>query len=116
MSRYYFPLHTSMDARANKQNLNQKLWQRLEAVEMDYFTQRFGHIWSITGPLSDDPPSHVKSGAKVPDALYKIFAIPGKNPRLLAFIIPQGIHDSEPLDQSLTPTDEIRQHIPSAGR
>lgn len=92
-----------------KRNLNQKLWQRLEEVEIDYFARWFDQIWIITGPIFDNSPSYLESGVEIPDAFYKIFAIPGNRPRLIAFITPQMVHGQEPLNHFLTTVDEIEQ-------
>lgn len=90
-----------------KRRLNQKVWQRLEEVEIDYFTRWFGEIWVITGPIFDDQASYLASGVEIPDAFYKIFAVPGNRPRMLGFIIPQEVEGREPLDRFLASIDEI---------
>lgn len=92
-----------------KQRLNQKLWQRLEEVEINYFTRWFGQVWIITGPIFDDQATYLPSGIEIPDAFYKVFAIPGDRPRLLAFIMPQEVDGHEPLDRFLTSVDEIEE-------
>lgn len=91
--------------------LNQKLWQRLEEVEIDVFAPREGELWVITGPIFDNHIERLPGSARVeiPDAFYKIFAAPGADgtPRLLAFIMPQSVRGDEPLDQYLASVDEV---------
>lgn len=96
-----------------RHRLNQKLWQRLEEVEIDIFTAREGELWVITGPIFDQHIARLSSTARVeiPDAFYKIYAVPPHDakdaPRLLAFIMPQEVHGDEPLDQYVVSVDEI---------
>ncbi len=87
--------------------LNQKVWQRLEEVEIDYFARWFGELWVVAGPLFDTDVTRLPSGVEIPDAFYKIIAVSGNPPRILAFIIPQAVQGLEPLDQFLARVDEI---------
>ena len=94
-------------------NLNRKLWQRLEEVEIDVFAPRFKNLWVITGPVFDAHVERLHSSAlvEIPDACYKIFAAPGAGPDggplLLAFIVPQEVKGNEPLDQFVTSVDAV---------
>lgn len=109
-------------------NLNRKLWQRLEAAEMDVLVPRFGKLWVIAGPVFPASPQTLSScegwvGAllamklpacvSVPDAFYKILVVPGQGPqeqaRMLAFIFPQDVQGDEPLDRYLTTVDEVQR-------
>jgi len=92
--------------------LNQKLWQRLEEVEIDVFAPREGELWVITGPIFDRHIERLTSSARVdiPDAFYKIYLVPAHNgttPRALAFIMPQGVRGDEPLDSYVVSVDEV---------
>jgi endonuclease G len=92
--------------------LNQKLWQRLEEVEIKQFTQIFSKIWVITGPIFSGSVERLKSDWKVeiPDAFYKIYATeatPDKAPKVLAFLMPQTVNGREPLTQFVTSIDAI---------
>ena len=50
------------------------------------------------------------SGVEIPDSFYKIIIDEKDNrPRILAFIIPQGVLSSESLDKFLTNVDEIEK-------
>ncbi len=92
-----------------KPNLNQKVWQRLEEIESDYFARWFDGVWVLTGPIFDDHIRHLRSGVEVPDAFYRIFVDedPTGPPRILAFIVPQTVRGDEPLDQFMATVDEI---------
>ncbi|MGI9212384.1 MAG: DNA/RNA non-specific endonuclease [Methylococcaceae bacterium] len=97
-----------------KPELNQKLWERLEEVELDRLARNFESVWVTTGPLFDSQVERLKSAYRVeiPDAFYKIYAIPNSDSnktRLLAFMMPQTVHGNEPLDQYLTTVDEIER-------
>ncbi len=92
--------------------LNQKLWQRLEEVEIKHFTQTFSKIWVITGPVFSGSVERLNSDWKVeiPDAFYKIYATeatPDKAPKVLAFLMPQTVNGREPLTQFITSIDAI---------
>lgn len=95
--------------------LNQKLWQRLEEIEVDVFARRFGSLWVTTGPIFDGKIERMKSAMRVeiPDAFYKLYAAPPKKtgdaPQLLAFIIPQGVKGTEALDRFVVSVDEVEQ-------
>ncbi len=93
--------------------LNQKLWQRLEDVEANYFARWFGDVWVFTGPVFDEHITTLKSGVEIPDAFYKIYVRPAKKageaPRTLAFLIPQNVRGNEPLDRFVTSIDAIEQ-------
>lgn len=94
-------------------DLNRKLWQRLEEVEVDYFARWFGELWVVTGPVFDDDIRTLKSGVEIPDAFYKILVRPPrgeyKEPRMLAFLMPQKVRGDEPLDRYLVSVDEIER-------
>ncbi|QBQ55365.1 DNA/RNA non-specific endonuclease [Nitrosococcus wardiae] len=98
-----------------KPNLNQKLWQRLEEVEIDYFAKQLGTVWVFTGPIFDPEIERLKSSYRVqiPDAFYKIYlAPPAKKeqaPKTLALIVPQQVRGQEPLDRFLVSVDEVEE-------
>lgn len=93
-------------------NLNRKVWERLEEVEIDAFAPRFGKIWVVTGPIFSGGIERLRSDWKVeiPDAFYKIYltaAQPPAKPLALAFIIPQTVGGTEPLAQFVASIDSI---------
>lgn len=95
-----------------KPNLNRKLWQRLEAVEMDYFTQWFDSIWVLTGPIYDEDKQTLKSSSvEIPDAFYKVYIQSDEEGNLhtLAFIMPQDVYGNESLLKFVTTVDEVEQ-------
>lgn len=95
-----------------KPNLNRKLWQRLEEIEIKYFTQLSSTIWVITGPVFDDKIEYLKSAhnVEIPDAFYKVYAMQkDNNIYLLAFLMPQTVKGNEPLDRYLVTVDKIEE-------
>ncbi|QTF93586.1 DNA/RNA non-specific endonuclease [Halomonas sp. BM-2019] len=92
-------------------DLNRRLWQRLEEVVIDHFVPRFGEVQVITGPVF--PESFLDNMlnrvglVEIPEAFYKIIAVPGDEPRVLAFLMPQEVRGDEPLDAYLVSVDEI---------
>ncbi len=90
--------------------LNEKLWQRLEELELDQFAKQFGKVWVVTGPIFDPPSERIHSSWRVelPDAFYKIIVAPDAK-KMLAFIMPQTVRGDEPLDHYLTSVDAIEK-------
>ncbi|MFB9147408.1 DNA/RNA non-specific endonuclease [Halomonas alkalicola] len=92
-------------------DLNRRLWQRLEEVVIDHFVPRFGEVQVITGPVFPerflDNVLNRVGFVEIPEAFYKIIAVPGEEPRVLAFIMPQEVRGDEPLDDYLVSVDEI---------
>ena len=95
-----------------KPNLNRKLWQRLEEVEVKYFTQIASPIWVTTGTIFDDTIETLKTApnVEIPDAFYKIYAMQsGNQTYLLAFVMPQNVKGNEALDQYLVTVDKVEE-------
>ncbi|HWP00528.1 MAG TPA: DNA/RNA non-specific endonuclease [Methylococcus sp.] len=94
-----------------KPNLNRKLWERLEEIELDRFTRLFGAVWVLTGPLFDAHREYLRTSRRVeiPDAFFRIYAAPRDSgaPRFLAFVVPQEVEGNEPLDRFLSSIDRI---------
>ena len=95
-----------------KPKLNQQLWQRLEETEIKQFSQLFGRIWVITGPVFSAKVERLPSDwtVEIPDAFYKIYiteAAPGKPSITLSFLMPQTVSGKEPLAQFVTSIDNI---------
>ncbi|WP_227367606.1 DNA/RNA non-specific endonuclease [Halomonas sp. M20] len=92
-------------------DLNRKLWQRLEEVIIDHFVPRFGVVEVITGPVFPadfmDNVFNRVGLVEVPQAFYKIIVVPSKQPKALAFLMPQTVQGNEPLDRYLVSIDEI---------
>lgn len=93
--------------------LNQKLWQRLEQAEIDYFTHLSKEVWVFTGPVFDEDTTRLKNAwnVEIPDAFYKIYALPNDDgaPKVLAFLMPQKVRGNEPLDRFVTTVDHIEE-------
>ena len=108
-------------------NLNRKLWQRLEAAEMDVLLPQMGTMWVIDGPIYGDQVSYLStcqgwlvslaslkmpSCVAIPQSFYKILVVPGQQgqpTRMLAFIFPQEVRGDEPLDRYITTVEEIER-------
>lgn len=93
-----------------KPRLNQKLWQRLEEVELDEFPRLLGEIQVFTGPIFDGRRQLLRSGVDIPDAFYKIYYAPARDGRpahTLAVVMPQEVQGTEPLERYVTSIDAI---------
>ena len=95
-----------------KSKLNQRVWQRLEEVEINYFAKTFGKVWVITGPVFSGTVERLASAwtVEIPDAFYKIYiteATPNAKPIALGFLIPQTVKGKEPLAKFVTSIDNI---------
>lgn len=89
--------------------LNQLLWQRIEEVEADDMTPKWGPMWVVTGPIFGQHPQHLDSGVAIPAAFYRIWLRYADNgqPQMLAFRVPQSVRGDEPLTKFLTSVDKI---------
>ena len=96
-----------------KPKLNQQLWQRLEEVEVKYFTALGKDIWVYTGPIFKGDTRRLKNSwrVEIPHAFYKIYALIKNNGtvKMLAFIMPQNVKGNEPLSHFLSTVDEVEQ-------
>ena len=93
--------------------LNQKLWQRLEEVEISFFAKNFGKVWVITGPIFGQNSQRLSTSwrVEVPTAFYKIYVTePTRtHPMLaLAFVVPQTVKGKEPLTQFVTRIKDVQ--------
>lgn len=94
-------------------NLNQKVWQRLEEVEIDFFAARYTELWVVTGPVFGPQTRRLPSSLRVevPEAFFKILAAPtggpDGGPKLLAFVVPQTVRGHEPLDRFITSVRQV---------
>lgn len=93
--------------------LNQKLWQRLEDVEINHFTHLGKDLWVYTGPIFKGKSKRLNNAwnVEIPDAFYKIYArpTPYNTPKILAFLMPQTVKGNEPLTRFLTTVDNIEK-------
>lgn len=96
-----------------KPSLNQKLWQRLEEMELDSFTPKFKEVWVYTGPLFDEKTTRLKSSyfVEIPDAFYKIYVGVEANGTLktLAVIVPQNAKANDRMEKYLVSIDEVER-------
>lgn len=94
-------------------SLNQKLWQRLEEMELEIFAPKFRELWVYTGPLFDAKAKYLKSSqfVEIPDAFYKIYigvAMDG-NLSALAFIVPQNAKANDRIEKYLVSIDDVER-------
>ncbi len=96
-----------------KPNLNQKLWQRLEEVEIKHFTQLNEQVWVLTGPvfMGDTERLPNAMNVEIPAAFYKIYVLPCETDalRIIAFLMPQQVTGNEPLTDYVTSVDAIEE-------
>lgn len=96
-----------------KPSLNQKLWQELEALEFEAFTQKFKRVWVYTGPLFRGDTRHLKHSywVEIPDAFYKIYVGIQADGSLktLAFVIPQNAKANTPLEKFIVSIDTVEK-------
>lgn len=95
-----------------KSKLNQRVWQRLEEIEIQHFARRFGKVWVITGPIFSGTVERLTSDwtVEIPDTFYKIYMArpnPDAPPITLSLVIPQTVKGKEPLMQFVTNVDHI---------
>lgn len=95
-----------------KAKLNQRVWQRLEVLEIDHFAKLFGKVWVITGPVFNSSVERLPKdwSVEIADAFYKIYITEATADRpaiALAFLIPQSVNGKEPLTQFITSIDAI---------
>lgn len=90
--------------------LNQKIWERLNDLELNYFAKQFGKLWVMAGPIFEPPTERIRGAwrVEIPDAFYKIYAAPEAK-KMLAFVMPQNLHGDEPLEHFLTSVDSIER-------
>ena len=86
-----------------KPNLNQKIWQRLEAIEVESFSYKFKEVWVYTGPIFSNNTKKLKNSfwVDVPDSFYKIYVgiKEDGSVKTLAFIIPQTVKANDKIEK-----------------
>ena len=96
-----------------KPMLNQKIWQDLEAIELDAFAPKFKELWVYTGPLFNLKTANLKSSrfVEIPDAFYKIYVGIQDNGAIktLSFIIPHNAKANTRLEKYVVSIDEIER-------
>ncbi len=92
-----------------RSRLNQKLWQRLEELEVDVYAALPGPLWVLSGPVFAGAVSTLPGKIAIPEAFFRIWVrenVAGE-PQLLAFLVPQTVSGYEPLDRFLVSVDAI---------
>ena len=91
-----------------KPDLNRRIWRLLEERIAKEYAMSFEKVWIITGPVYDEKKETLDSEVEIPDAFFKIIIdeVSGK-PRVLAFMIDQGVTGSERFSQFLASVDYI---------
>lgn len=88
--------------------LNRGIWRRLEVDVARTYAQQEERIWILTGPIFSADSILLDSGARVPDACYKICVDQTMNQiRVMAFIMEQSIPPYTRLRERLVSVDEI---------
>ena len=102
--------HRMTNVTPQKSGLSDRLWVRLEELELEQFAKQFGKIWVMTGPIFDPPVERLHKSWRVeaPDAFYKIIVAPEAK-TMLALIVPQTVRGDEPLDHYVTSVDAIEK-------
>lgn len=91
-----------------KPKLNREVWENIERTEIREWSQQFGDVWVITGPIFDSNPKTLSNGVQIPSACFRINVCEQDgNLRILAFIIPQDVMGNEPPSRFLTSVDRI---------
>ncbi|MDQ1340677.1 MAG: endonuclease mitochondrial [Campylobacterota bacterium] len=94
-----------------KPKLNQRVWQKLEILEIQKFIRLFDEVWVYTGPIFDDDVKRLNTSffVEIPDGFYKIYIGLNKNelPKTLAFNIPQTVKGYENPYNFITTIKEI---------
>ncbi len=52
--------------------LNRETWQAFEKIETDFYSNEFGEVWVVTGPVFPKKPDTLPCGVAIPDRFYKI--------------------------------------------
>jgi endonuclease G len=96
-----------------KPKLNRKLWQRLEEVIADKFSNEGGYLLVLTGPIFDESPKTLKgTSIQIPSAFYKLLIRPSddlQQSKVLAFVMPQKVKGTENLAKFVVCVDEIER-------
>lgn len=95
------------------QNLNQKVWEKLEQEETGY-ANKFGEVWIIDGPVFADvtggKTATLPSGVAVPEGFYKILVeAHDGHPHAFAVAMPQTVKGTELPGQFVRSVDEIEK-------
>lgn len=96
-----------------KPNLNQKIWQRLEALELENFSHKFKAVWVYTGPIFNENTKKLKNSfwVDIPNAFYKIYIGLKEDGdlRTLAFIIPQTAKINDRIEKYQVSIDAVEK-------
>ena len=88
--------------------LNRGIWRRLEVDVARTYAQQEERIWILTGPIFSAGSITLDSGARVPDACFKICVDRTRDHiRVMAFIMEQSIPPYTRLRERLVSVDEI---------
>ncbi|MBN1554900.1 MAG: DNA/RNA non-specific endonuclease [Phycisphaerae bacterium] len=93
-----------------KPNVNQGVWRELEMLIAKDYTNRYGEVWVIIGPIFDQGKKTIGDGVSVPCRFFMILATETKDGvRVLAFIIPQSAPQKANPERYLTSVNEIEK-------
>ena len=93
-----------------KPNLNRQVWRLLEQQIADDYAERLETVWMVTGPIFGSQIEWLQSGVAIPEAFFKVVVDEqGNTIRTRAYIVPQEVEGSEPVDHFLTTVDEVER-------
>ncbi len=90
--------------------VNRYLWRELERRVADRYSDCFGEVWVVCGPVFEAPVERLDSGVAVPSHYYKIIAAEHNGRlRVMAFLVGRKIPPYSRLRKCLVSVDEIER-------
>ena len=90
--------------------LNQRCWERFESEESDWYADKFGEIWVVTGPIYSDSCIELMTDVRVPEAFFKVVVakIDG-DWSMLGIIMTNERTNEAPISDFVHSVDEIEE-------
>ncbi|MEX0769200.1 MAG: DNA/RNA non-specific endonuclease [Balneolaceae bacterium] len=90
--------------------LNRQWWRELESLIARDYSETFDVVWVTTGPVFRDEREWLQDEVRVPSHNFKILKVEENGDlKMKAFLVPQGIDGSDPLEPYLVPVDRIEE-------
>lgn len=91
-------------------SLNRGPWAALERIVVHNYSQNFGNIRVITGPVFSDNPEKMESGVPIPLGTFKILAQEQQGEiKLLGFFLPQTVDRKDDFANFIVSVREIEE-------
>lgn len=91
-----------------KPNLNRRAWKKLEGLIAKEYSELFGDVWVITGPVFIDETDWLHELVQIPSHCYMILKTEHEGGlKMKAFLMPQDVKGSEPLEKFLISVRDI---------